>query len=125
MPVDQRTTWAKVSLRFDAHHRWDDAFEEVEFLQNEHRHEFHVTVQVQQFHDDRDVEYIHLKRQLTSWIKDDYIPDDRDLGQRSCEMMAEDILKKLMLWHGSDRAYKVEVTEDGENGALVEVPADG
>jgi len=124
MPPQIRTTWAKVSLRFDAHHRWDEAFDEVAFLQNEHRHEFHVTVQVQQYHDDRDVEYIYLKRRLQSWIENEYLPEDRDLGQKSCEMMAEDILEKLIEWHGKGRAYRIEVTEDGENGALLEVPVD-
>lgn len=120
----ETTTWATVRLRYDAHHRWDNAFEKVEFLQNEHRHEFHVTVRVQQFHNDRDVEYIHLKRRLKDWIQSEYLPEDRDLGQKSCEMMAEDILEQLVEWHGEDRRYRIEVTEDGENGALLEVEPD-
>lgn len=113
------TTWAKVSLRFEALHRWDEAFEEVEFLQNPHRHEFHVTVQVEQRHDDRDVEYIDLKRSLQNWV-DHYVPKDKDLGQMSCEMIAKDVLNQLSEWYGQGRDYRVEVTEDGENGALVE-----
>lgn len=113
------TTWAKVKLRFEALHRWGDAFEEVEFLKHPHRHEFHVEVQVEQFHDDRDVEYIFLKRRLEDWFEN-YVPDDRDLGEHSCEMVAQDVIEVLRHWYGEDRSYRVEVTEDGENGALVE-----
>jgi len=113
------TTWAKVQTRFEALHRWDDAFDEVKFLTNPHRHEFHLTVMVEQNHDDRDVEYIFLKRRLEDWL-DDYIPEDKDLDQMSCEMIAKDILKQLQHWYSEDRDYRIEVTEDGENGALIE-----
>jgi len=114
-------TWAKVSLRFEALHQWDAAPNDVEFLQDSHRHEFHVTVHIQQFHDDRDVEYIMLKRWLKNWLDLNY--EKQDLGQMSCEMMCKEILDELEQKHGSKRQYKVEVTEDGENGAVVEKSA--
>lgn len=109
-------TFAVVRTRFEALHQWDDALNEVDFLRDSHRHEFHVKVKVEQFHDDRDVEYIMLKRAL-----DDYLAQwDRDQGQQSCEMMCKRILNEfLFLGYGDQRKYVVSVTEDGENGAEV------
>lgn len=110
-------TFAKVETRFQALHRWEAAPEEVEFLQDPHRHEFHVEVQIQQFHNDRDVEYIMAKRAIDTYIRNTF--DGRDLGEKSCEMMAENIISLCKNKWGEDRKYSVKVTEDGENGAIV------
>lgn len=118
-------TWATVRTRFEGIHRWGGAPEEVAFLRNAHRHEFHVEVQVQQFHDDRDVEYIMLKQSVDDFIHaahgSEYQP--YDLGQKSCEMIAKELIKYLMdtIPEGENRAYRAKVFEDGENGAVVEV----
>lgn len=107
--------WAWVTAQFEGYHQWKDAPEEVAFLRDKHRHIFHVKVYVEQFHDDRDVEFILLKR----WLEEQIVDMDREnLG--SCEMIAEAILGKLKEGRLRKRAYKVEVSEDGENGALVE-----
>lgn len=119
------TTWAKVRTRIEALHRWEDAPDEVAFLRDNHRHEFHITVQVQQFHDDRDVEYIMLKNDLDHWLNNIWCAENTSkpytLDEMSCEMIAKDIIEWLQEQFGDERQYKVEVTEDGENGALVEV----
>ena len=110
------TSFAKVETRFQGLHRWDDAPAEVKFLRNEHRHEFHVIVQVEQFHDDREVEYIMLKR----WVDEQMDKWPYNRGQSSCEMMADQLLQKLKEEYGQDRQYRIEINEDGENGALLE-----
>jgi 6-pyruvoyl-tetrahydropterin synthase len=110
-------TFAIIRTRFTALHRWEDAPDDVDFLRDPHRHEFHVEVKIQQFHNDRDVEYIMAKRAIDTYIRNTF--DGRDLGEKSCEMMAENIISLCNKKWGEDRFYEVEVTEDGENGALV------
>lgn len=114
--MGEQQTFATVRTRFQALHRWEDAPEEVKFLRDEHRHEFHVVVRIEQFHDDREVEYIMLKRWVDKTL--DKWPHNR--GQQSCEMMANKLLHNLQAEYGEDREYRIEITEDGENGALLE-----
>lgn len=122
---DRLTSWAKVSTTFTAQHRWEDAPDEVSFLKDDHRHEFHVTVTIEQFHDDRDVEYIMFKRALDEWLAE-YPAEGVSggkLGEKSCEMMAKDIIEQFIFDEVPDamnRYITVEVLEDGENGALVD-----
>jgi hypothetical protein len=114
MPVED--TFAEVKTRFTGEHRWPNAPDEVAFLRDYHRHEFHVEVSVEQTHNDRDVEYIMMKRAL-----DDFLSEwPQKLGSKSCEMMAEDIIEDFLVPnYGDERRYGVSVIEDGENGALV------
>lgn len=117
------TVWAKVTTRFEGIHNYPAAPKQVEFLKHPHRHEFHVTLYVEQFHNDRDVEYILCKRWLNTFLK--AYTAEGELQARSCEMMALDIGKAAQTaWlahEGTHRKLMVEVTEDGENGALVEL----
>ena len=113
--MGEKKTYAVVRTRFTGEHRWENAPEEVDFLRNNHRHEFHVEVKVEQFHDDRDVEYIMLKRKV-----DDIINEwPHDLDTTSCEMMCDDLYQALSAHIEGERAYVVKVFEDGENGAEV------
>ncbi len=87
----------------------------VEFLQYPHRHIFHFKVQVEVFSDDRDIEFILLKRELEGLYENGAL----ELDYMSCEMMAQDIIKYIAENY-PERDIKVEVSEDGENGALLE-----
>jgi hypothetical protein len=112
--------WAKVTWRFEGTHFFPDMPEElkhVAFLGNEHRHIFHCTVWVEVKHDNRDIEYIDLKRAL----KDNF--GDGQMDYKSCEMMAKDICAFVAKRHGK-REIKIQVLEDGENGALYEPSPD-
>ena len=101
--------WAKITYQFEGFHRWAEA---KNFLSNLHRHIFHVTVWVEQFHNERDVEYIDFKNRIRGICK--MFPDDY-----SCEIMAESI-RGWVYVNYPKRKVKVEVLEDGENGALLE-----
>lgn len=53
------------TLQIDGTHYWKDCpIEEVSFLRNNHRHMFHIKAYKEVFHDDRDVEFIWLKRKM-------------------------------------------------------------
>ena len=108
--------YAVVSLRKEGMHFYENAPDEVEFLRHPHRHMFHIKVFVQQFHDDRDVEYIMLKRFLDKkCILGDFL-----VGS-SCEQIAKRIIELVKIKYGKHRKVKVEVFEDGENGTVVSV----
>jgi hypothetical protein len=62
-------------------------------------------------HDDRDIEFILFKREVERAIK--HANNERALNW-SCENWAHYLLESLGL-------AKCEVSEDGENGAVVEV----
>ena len=87
----------------------------VEFLQHPHRHIFHFNVQIEVYHDDRDIEFILFKRELEKL----YDLGTLQLDFKSCEMMANDILSYLTT-HYPDRNIVISVSEDNENGAKIE-----
>ncbi len=62
------------------------------------------------------IEFILLKRRLEKA----YVDTILKLDYRSCEMMATELLDCLQLWFGVVRSMTVSVSEDGENGAVVE-----
>ena len=109
------------TLRVVGFHSWPNAPEEYAYLRASHRHEFHVRVEVPVQHNERDVEFIALKCQtyhLLSSLGSASRYGGRDFGARSCETLAEQ-LRVLLQGHGIE-ASRIEVSEDGENGAVLE-----
>lgn len=86
--------------------------DDVSFLGYAHRHIFHFKVQIEVFHDDRDIEFIQFKRELEGL----YSTNVLELDHKSCEMigteLAEYIVKKY-----PKRDLLISVSEDNENGA--------
>ena len=101
------------SFNFEGFHCWPDAPEEVDFLRHRHRHLFHVKAVLEVQHNDRDVEFILLKRRLRASVAT-FQAMASDVETWSCERWAEELLKE----HGLSM---VDVSEDGENGAIVHV----
>ena len=89
---------------------------DVSFLANPHRHIFHFRVWLGVTHNDRDVEFIQFKR----WLEKLYSSTQGvlSLDYKSCEMMADDLYIQIAAKY-PDRAVWIEVSEDGENGALI------
>jgi len=107
------TVWTLVQL--PGWHRWPDAPPHRDYLSVRHRHLFHVRVEVQVRHDDRDVEFHDLADAVRDWW-----PADGEFGSASCErigaQLGEHLLRELLLV-----ACVVDVSEDGESGARVNV----
>ena len=103
-----------VNTRFEGCHRWPEAPSEVGFLKDLHRHEFHVKLSIKVTHNDRDIEFIMLKRWLDDYINTsiDFMPDTK-----SCEDMASKIIEGACLKWGDTRDMICTVSEDGENGS--------
>ncbi len=89
---------------------------DVSFLGYPHRHIFHFRVWIDVLHNDRDIEFIQFKRWLESLYKGD--SSVLNLDYKSCEMMADDLYQQVAQRY-PDRTVWIEVSEDGENGALI------
>jgi hypothetical protein len=89
---------------------------DVSFLASPHRHMFHFRVWIDVFHNDRDVEFIQFKR----WCESLYSGHGAvlSLDYKSCEMMADDLYIQIASRYPG-RVVHIEVSEDGENGALI------
>ena len=83
----------------------------VSFLASEHRHIFHFRVELEVFHDDRDVEFILLKRELEGL----YNTGTLQLNNMSCEMIARELLDYINQYYPG-RDSTIQVSEDNENG---------
>jgi hypothetical protein len=89
---------------------------DVSFLASPHRHMFHFRVSIDVFHNDRDIEFIQFKR----WIVSLYNGDNSVLALdfKSCEMISDDLYLQIAARYPG-RTVWIEVSEDGENGALI------
>ena len=107
-----------VKLQVEGLHNWPNAknvFPEVGFLSNMHRHKWFITAKKEVMHDDRDVEFIMFKRDISDYLEEQYYnrtTRTHEFGSQSCEMLAKEILEEF------DCVY-VSVFEDNENGAEV------
>lgn len=94
---------------------WDD----VSFLGYPHRHVFKFRVEVEVFHEDRDIEFIQFKR----WLESLYNDGTLQLDYRSCEMISDELAEKINERYPG-RKIHIQVSEDGENGSVaVYIPA--
>ena len=87
---------------------------DVSFLGYPHRHIFHFRVWISVQHNDRDIEFIQFKR----WLENLYRDGTLQLDYKSCEMMSDDLYLKIAERY-PNRSVWIEVSEDGENGALI------
>ena len=112
----QKFIW--VTFQKEGIHKYPDAPEGVEFLRHPHRHIFHFRVDIQVFHDDRDIEFILFKRELEGL----YAEGTLELDYKSCEMLADDLADYIQDAYPG-RHLKISVSEDNENGAVCYYPA--
>lgn len=109
------------TLQVEGVHRWLECpIEEVSYLRDYHRHIFHVKASVNVTHDDRFVEFIELKHKIQAYLRSRYWNQEWQLlhfGDRSCEMIARELISEFHL-------SECEVSEDGENGAVLFVQYD-
>lgn len=113
-----------ITTSFEGVHCYPSAPEGVMFLRTPHRHTFGVYLEVEVYHDDRELEFILLKRSVNNWIKSEQNEFGVwAMGAMSCEMVANWLIEnvKQELARGNERYVKAKVDEDGENGAIVEV----
>ena len=101
-----------VTTRVEGFHYWESAPKEVEFLRHPHRHEFHIRAEFEVSHTDRDIEFILAKRVVETYFNENPIK-----GKVSCEDIG--ISLGAFLSEKDFPVRSVEVSEDGENGAVI------
>lgn len=102
-----------VTFQKEGIHCYPAAPEGVEFLQHPHRHIFHFRVDIDVYHDDREIEFILFKRELEGL----YSSGTLQLDYKSCEMMADDLANYISATYPG-RTFTISVSEDNENGAI-------
>ncbi len=109
-------TWQKEGIHKYPAAATEPGLADVQFLGYPHRHIFHFRVWIDVFHNDRDVEFIQFKR----WCESLYSGHGAvlSLDYKSCEMMADDLYIQIASRYPG-RVVHIEVSEDGENGALI------
>jgi len=106
----KKSIW--VTFQKEGIHCYPNAPAGVEFLKHPHRHIFHFRVEIEVFHDDRDIEFILFKRELEALYSEGVL----ELDYKSCEMIADE-LAEFILETYSNRELIITVSEDNENGA--------
>lgn len=111
-----------VRFQVEGWHFWPGAPDQHAYLRHSHRHMFHVEATLPVTSENREVEFILLRRQMKFWIEQlggvhstEALCDDIPhwLGAVSCESLAHRLLGRFKL-------SRCEVWEDGENGAVAE-----
>ena len=108
-----------VTFQKEAIHKYpaaltDPNLADVYFLGYDHRHILHFKVEIEVFHQDRDIEFIQFKR----WLESLY-DGTLQLDFMSMEMIADELA--VAIYHKyPDRKLKITVSEDGENGCTKE-----
>lgn len=110
-----------VTNQFEGIHRYKDAPSEVAFLRDYHRHIFTIKSKIEVFFEDRELEFIIVKRTINDFLEG----KKKDNGywfmdNMSCEQVASEVFKLLKEKYGAERTVSVEVSEDGENSAIIE-----
>ncbi len=92
---------------------------DVSHLGIRHFHYFNFKVWVEVKHTNRDIEFIQLRRRIMA----EYDKGSLEMDHRSCEMLADDLYEVLSVWYpGVD--VRIDISEEGINGAYVEYTED-
>ena len=87
---------------------------DVSHLALRHMHYFDFKVWVEVTHDNRDIEFIQLRRRIINEYN-----NSLELDGKSCEMLADDLYTILTKWY-PNKDIRIDVSEEGINGAYVE-----
>lgn len=111
--------YIKVQFTQEGLHQYKGAPKEVNFLRQVHRHLFYITVKIEVFHLDRELEFLMVAHKIKKFIKENIPFNDEYMLINSCEELAQKILDSLKVDYGLTRDYVVEVSEDNENSAFI------
>jgi len=100
-------------------HNWPEAPVEVAHLRAMHRHNFLFKTKIEVEHDDRALEFFTVQDFIQEEL--DKLPDN--LKTSSCEQLAKAVIKMIHKKYG-ERNVMCNVSEDGQNSAIVEYTKD-
>ena len=111
--------WIWVTFQKAGFHKYpaaetDLTLQDVSYLGNRHRHLFKFKVQIEIFHNDRELEFHQVLNYCES-LFDKTI----EIDFKSVEMLADDLYVQLAAKY-PNRYMKINVSEDGECGCEIE-----
>lgn len=114
----ERKIW--ITFQRAGFHRYPAASEDpklsdVSYLGSRHRHLFKFRVEIEIFHNDRELEFHQVLNYCESLYKDNSL----EIDHKSVEMLADDLYLQLADRY-PDRYMAIEVSEDGECGCRIE-----
>jgi hypothetical protein len=92
----------------------DENLKDVSYLGNKHRHLFKFNVQIEVFHNDREIEF----HQFLNYCESLY-QHNLDIDYKSVEMLADDLYTQISSKYPW-RDIKINISEDGECGCIIE-----
>jgi hypothetical protein len=117
-----KATFVSLCTEVEGLHHWPGAVGPDGYLRQPHRHLFLIALDVEVFHDDREIEI----NAATRWLREVVIrlgtaTDDgpTDFGPQSCEMLASKVVDAVADRFGGQRTMTCVVKEDGIIGAGV------
>lgn len=111
----KETRWIKVRVFIPAKHCWNNAPDEVKYLKYPHIHTFRITVQLEVFKLDREVEFFIFKEFLYKTLAALYLGESSFSCENICEQV-HDIVEQAF----PRRRMKIEVSETEDEGAIIE-----
>ena len=88
---------------------------DVSHLAQKHMHYFNFKVWVEVTHDNRQIEFIQLRR----WLENLYSDGILELNHQSCEMMSDALFLKLTEKY-PNKEIRIDISEEGINGSYTE-----
>jgi hypothetical protein len=113
MPTTVRKRLIWVTFRLEGFHRWADAPLTEEYLRSNHRHLFHSKVTIPVDHAEREIEFHRFLSDVKT--KAEWMLSEQT--DSSCEGIAHCLAEWITNQY--ERSAEVEVSEDGECGAIV------
>lgn len=110
-------TWQKAGFHYYPAANTDKNLDDVSYLGNRHRHLFKFRVQIEVFHDDRELEF----HQVLNFCESLYADGQLDINHKSVEMLADDLYAVLHKKY-PNRDMVIDISEDGECGCTIEYP---
>lgn len=115
--------WIWVTFQKAGFHKYpqaasDPLLSDVSYLGDRHRHLFKFKVQIEIFHNDRELEFHQVLNYCESLVASRAL----EIDFKSVEMLADDMYL-LLTQKYPNRAMKISVDEDGECGCLIEYAA--
>lgn len=111
-------TFKKIGYHCYPQAKTDPKLASVSYLGDVHRHLFGFRVEVEVFHDDREIEFHMFQKEISNLFE-----DSMNINGKSCEMLADEVCEYIDLKYGKTkkRFISVSVDEDGECGSTVVV----
>ena len=106
-------TFTKPGYHYYPQAQIDPALEDVSYLGNKHRHLFKFKVQIEIFHNDRELEFHQVLNFCESLFS-----GQLDIDSKSVEMLSDDLYEALATKY-PERDMIINVSEDGECGAEI------